>query len=315
MNLKKCGENEPFDEYGISPFTFRIYREDDNLTKLFNCKYYCHEEENAISCLSTNLNITNPETSMMCSKICENSENYVLYKKEYCLALKSSPRNFNNMFIIIITIGILSLIDAVLLLSPKFSWSPSYIFLFRITADQNKELGNPGTDGIKIVELLEDDTIEKRANILVKATISYAYPKLRNAMLLMCYCCYYTMLVYSAIGDYRSGNISLCVTSICCICLPSIPAAFQRLERQIRYLKYNKQENKAKDFLKLFFITILYIAGGWILIDMYETCTCIIYKVVKDERRENHKENIEMVELVLLLASLSLLIVSTITKK
>ena len=138
--FEKSEGSSHYEEYGSSVFRFKIYRNNESFANLFACRDYC----DLSSCPCRHMNITTPASSTLCSKICANPEDYSLQKKEYCRALKRSPSHFNILFIIVSTIAVLSLVDAVLLLSPLSFLSPSYIFLFGKT-DQQQDTDNLGT--------------------------------------------------------------------------------------------------------------------------------------------------------------------------
>ena len=126
-------EESEINEHRFGPFKFHILIKAENSSAIFDClTNYCYGEKNVSACPCKN-----PPTSASALCECETLEDHLQQKELMCTALKlSSPKIFNIWYTIITALALFSLVDSALLLSSKFSWSLSYLLLFKRSREE-----------------------------------------------------------------------------------------------------------------------------------------------------------------------------------
>lgn len=245
------------------------------------CISVCQDERNAIrkKMFGLGLFVRITKITDTCEYLCNNSIEPEKYRD---IRSQSCSRNHETTFLeyifpALITLGILSILDSLLMLSYS-SLSPSIWLLFVEYKDtkhtETENMDNLETQTHASLEKITAEPLEKQRNPIHKRIFHFIFV--------------FFVLLNPFIVDRYSGcllmnnQFTLCnhwwsILSLACMILPSIPTAVKTLRNKISEIKSGKRiSSPVKGFLYLISMTIGYFAGGFLLLTIVQWVQVII---------------------------------------
>ena len=181
----------------------------------------------------------------------------------------------NIVFSVFAIFAITSIVDSLVILSPNFDWSPSYLLLFNITSEKDRHTINAVT--MEPTHLRENEScplkkIPRKKDYNRTFVQNNSYRAIRLGVGIFGYLWVKFKVIRRSVTDYYNDDVWWCFLGLACIVMPTFPLVIKYLQRKIGDINSQTDKSKVKPFFKLLFFTIIYLFGGFLLFTVCRIC-------------------------------------------